>query len=465
MQLKKDKSPASAKDIQKLLNTPKNTPQSTIQVPSRVQSLNPCNSKEFETYISVNNEPASVLASLNQLFNAFNIIQTDMVQLQYKPARLVIPTTSDRWYIIFYIYDVQCGQLKRKRFYDLPQAENKEQKIYLANLVCNQLNSKLASGILSDKNKYHKQLIADENFTNPLKYHIYVSVAVMRVIKAKEFSEERTQQTYTSIAQSFCDYIKNTDKEPDIESFATIHAKNYLASLLTRGLSPRTFNNHLLTLRTIWQEGIDLKFFTTNPWKEIRRQKCSIGKNIAYLPHQQSEILKFAQSYPHLLFLIRFMYYTLARTNEISQLQVKHIGMFTPDKIYIPASVSKNNHERHVIIPAGLEKEFIKYGIRKLNPEWYIFGKDKYKPGPVLMPTKRIGQKYREWILAKLKYPVVYTLYSWKHTGVIAAHKAGVSDDDIMLQTGHLDYGSFQKYLKSLSLYDNKEFALKIPEI
>jgi hypothetical protein len=48
---------------------------------------------------------------------------------------------------------------------------------------------------------------------------------------------------------------------------------------------------------------------------------------------------------------------------------------------------------------------------------------------------------------------------------VIAAHKAGVSDNDIKKQTGNKDYGSFQKYLKSLGLFDNQDFASKIPDL
>jgi hypothetical protein len=64
-----------------------------------------------------------------------------------------------------------------------------------------------------------------------------------------------------------------------------------------------------------------------------------------------------------------------------------------------------------------------------------------------------------------LGYSELYTFYSWKHTGVISAHKAGVSDDDIMLQTGHKNYGSFQVYLKSLGLFQNETFAKMIPKL
>ena len=408
---------------------------------------------------------AALHASVDKIFETFNLIKMEALKSLHKPARLVIPSNNQRWYIILYIYDVQSGQVQRKRFYNIPPEENNAKRIYTANQICSELNKKLSEGFVSDKQKYRRSQIIHQNEQSPVIFKLRASVAIMRVVNAKQYNEERTYQSYFSIAKSLCTYLDDLKENPDVDQLGNEIALQYLQSLLHTGKSPRTYNNHLLTLRTLWQEGIDLKYFNTNPWKAIPRVKTPIGKNIAYLPAQQKQIIEFAIRYPELLFLIRFMYYTLARTNEIGHLKVKHIGMYTPDKIYLPASVSKNKIERHIIIPPGLEKEIQKFNIRNMDPEWYIFSQDKFKCGPKRMDTRRIGQKYREWITSKLKYPVVYTLYSWKHTGVIAAHKAGISDDDIMIQTGHKDYGSFQKYLKSLSLYDNKDFALKMPEI
>lgn len=408
---------------------------------------------------------SAVVSSVEAVFESFNLIQMESLKTLHKPARLVIPANNKKWYIILYIYDVQSGQVQRKRFYNIPQEENISKRTFTANEICQELNKKLANGYISDKVKYQQSKIAEQNDNNPAIYLLRVSVAVMRIVEAKRYNEQRTYQSYFSIAKSLCQYLDTLKPEPDVDHFGQEMALSYLQSLLQQGKAPRTYNNHLLTLRTLWQVGIDLNYFKSNPFKAIPRVKTPLGKNIAYLPAQQQEIISYAQKYPEMLFLIRFMYYTLARTNEIGHLKVKHIGMYSPDKIYLPASVSKNNMERHIVIPPGLEKEIEKFNIRKMDPEWYIFSRDKFKCGPLRMDTRRIGQKYREWITSKLDYPVVYTLYSWKHTGIIAAHKAGISDDDIMMQTGHKDYGSFQKYLKSLGLYDNKDFALKMPEI
>lgn len=425
----------------------------------------PYSSNRVASLMSVHQPLVAVSLAVDVFIKTFNLVTTDMT-LTYKPARLVIPSDGKKWYIILYIYDVQSGQTKRRRFFSLPESENFNEKKYLCNQTVAQINQKLAQGLVSDKSRQQASKVAELNSENIHTPKLLVSVAVMRIIELKKSQlRPKSFEGYMQMARHFCSYLLRQPTQLNIESFNASHAQAYLNDIINQGLSNRTYNNHLLFMRTVFNGGIEQKYWIDNPWKLIPKIKTPIGKNIAFLPAQQKEILDYAEKYPTLLFLIKFMYYTLARTNEISHLQVKHIGMYTANKIYLPAEFSKNGVERHIIITPGLEKEIQMHNIRKLNPEWYLFGDDKLKCGPMRMVTRKIGSKFREWVLNKLNYPIHYTLYSWKHTGVIAAHQAGIKDDDIMMQTGHKDYGSFQIYLKSLSLYDNKDFANKMPEI
>jgi hypothetical protein len=43
----------------------------------------------------------------------------------------------------------------------------------------------------------------------------------------------------------------------------------------------------------LWQEAIELNFTDHNPWKEVKKSKKPLGKNIAHLPYQQKEILDY----------------------------------------------------------------------------------------------------------------------------------------------------------------------------
>ena len=106
--------------------------------------------------------------------------------LTYKPARLVIPSDGKKWYIILYIYDVQSGQTKRRRFFSLPESENFNEKKYLCNQTVAQINQKLAQGLVSDKSRQQALTVAELNSENIHTPKLLVSVAVMRIIELKK---------------------------------------------------------------------------------------------------------------------------------------------------------------------------------------------------------------------------------------------------------------------------------------
>ena len=58
-----------------------------------------------------------------------------------------------------------------------------------------------------------------------------------------------------------------------------------------------------------------------------------------------------------------------------------------------------------------------------------------------------------------------FTLYSWKHTGVVNAYKNGVDIKALQLQCRHHSVSQTDTYLKSLGFMDNEEFRQGIPEI
>ena len=78
--------------------------------------------------------------------------------------------------------------------------------------------------------------------------------------------------------------------------------------------------------------------------------------------------------------------------------------------------------------------------VYNLPPDHYLFSRDGCKPGIEFLPGKVLGARYRYWVLDKIPELAGnrdYTLYSWKHTGVVEAIKAGLKPYEIMKQTGH----------------------------
>lgn len=404
---------------------------------------------------------AAVLAALQNTFE----VSKNIPKHQFKPAKLVIPppeAKDQRWYILFHVYHAQKGKVVRKRFYKIPETTPASTRMELAENICHHINLRLRNGAFIGEALYNApKLLIDAPYQKEVTQLIDVSAAIKNINSSKTDLRQRTQETNNTFVKVFTQYLKKNHADKAMCHWTIDDATTFLTFCLKAGKSPRTCNNYLLFMRHIWKMAMKLGYTQINPWLEIPRKRIETGKNIAYLPHQQKEVLAQATCRPQLGLLIKMMYYTLARSNEIASLRVRDIT----DKIYLHPAYSKNGYERWMVIPQGLEEAFIKQGIRKLPPDWYIFSNNKLLPGPKRARTRELGEQYRKYILAPLGYSTQYTLYSWKHTGVIAAHKAGVSDDDIMLQTGHKNYGSFQVYLKSLGLFENETFASKIPTI
>jgi len=89
--------------------------------------------------------------------------------------------------------------------------------------------------------------------------------------------------------------------------------------------------------------------------------------------------------------------------------------------------------------------------LNKLLKEGYhSHGRDKDKP----VSKNVMGSRYRK-LTKDLKLNKDYTLYSWKHSGVVAAYKAGIDIKTIQSQCRHHSLEQTDIYLKSLGLNEN----------
>ena len=384
--------------------------------------------------------------------------------VNFKPASLVIPSPDSkdkRWYIKVYANDPNKRQNVLKRYYRI-EGNTVSEKRRNAAFKIKKINEALATGASFQnfiETKPTRAWLLREGFEH------------YRNSKRHTRSFGRKLDSYIKPYLDFCDKFEYLDSSITvIDKKHALHFERYIKS---QGYSNRTINNYIGYAKAVWNYFIQQDEVRDTPFKNITSLKNSIGKNLAFLK-SQIEILKpIHAQYPDLDFLAKFMYYTLARTNEISLIQVKHFNLYHPRQLYIPKENSKNGYERHIVIPAQLYDLILERGILNYPPDYYVFSKsdektNKYKPiQPAAHPTNsiRLGAKYRETILNPAKIGMDYTLYSWKHTGIINAHRAGVSDADIMQQSGHRNYESFTKYMKSLGLFASGQFAAKIPKI
>lgn len=393
--------------------------------------------------------------------------KTDMDKL-FKPATLTIPAESakdQRWYITYWPFSVRQSRHIRRRVYNLPDLIDASKKEKECIELCKRLDRLIRNGMVV---KEKPSLKSAPRFINH-----YMD----EYLDTLQNKKERSIKAITGSLNKFRKFLVKNGYQYYIPiDFDSSHVLKYRNSLIKSGLKNRSINNDMAYAKTFFFYIVHMypNHVDKNPFSLIKTLSVENKRNTAYLPHQVEALLEVQKQVPDLDFIAKFMYYTCIRTNEMSQLRIKQIGMYHPNQIYIPKEHSKTSKERHVHIPEALERLFEKFGVRDYPEDYYLFsfepsGKYKvrgtFKPGPKKHDYRYFGQKYRQQVLSKLNYSNDYTLYSWKHTGVISAKRAGVSDADIMQQTGHVNYSSYLTYLKSLGLFANGEYAAKIPEI
>lgn len=382
----------------------------------------------------------------------------------FRKARLYCPPADakdKRWFVEFSAWDERREKLVRKRDLTINSISDLKKRKARANEIIDEINESLKGGAyIKDEDAEIESLDVVYSIKNGLE----LALASRKSLKPK------TYKNYSDYTKNLIRWLVENKKEDySIKKLNTKMFVEFHDSLTARKLKARTINNHKTHLSTLFVWLLEQKIIEVNPIEGVKKLSEDIGKNLAYTTEQQQEILTFLQGKEHFIFLCKLMYYSLFRTNEISSLKIKDLGRYHPNKMYLSKEWSKNNSERQVDIHPDLKGYILK--LKKLDPEWFVFS-NGFLPGPIYYNSKNWGTFYRDHVLKKInkalkveKYTMDYTLYSWKHSGVCAAYLAGASIGEIQMQAGFKDATSFNKYLKSLNLFDNSGFLLKIPTI
>jgi integrase len=390
------------------------------------------------------------------------LVESDYVNktTTYKNARLIIPNADagdKRWYILFYVYDKQQNKTIRKRDFSCNKiADIKKRNDYCKKFIT-QLDAKLQDGYIIDS---EKSAIRNTKTKATNNEQITLMEAMNLALKHKEKLRAKTHYNYTTYVNGFYKFIPGT---VNLLSINAKTCKRFVASLEDNKLGIRTINNYVTHLSSLWAWLIAEEIISINPWTEIERPKNPRGKNIAYSPEQQKKLINYMDiNCPELALFCKTMYYTLARPNELCNLQIKHIDLYRPKHLYIPAEISKNGIERHVALPPPIYQ--LLKPLKTQKPDFYIFGKG-IKPNHEPMPARYVSASYKERVLDKLKLPSEYTMYSWKHTGVVTNYLAGMSSGALRMQIGHADTGSFETYLQTVGMFNNDEVMNNYKEL
>jgi integrase len=279
------------------------------------------------------------------------------------------------------------------------------------------------------------------------------SILLDALKKTSGFINKKTLTTYTGMVTAFLKFLKKKNDHQADKQDAVL----FLNQLIQKGKSIRTVKAYRNNLSTIYNKSIELGCAVENPFHKIKLPKSS-SKSLMYFTSEQITRIKnhCIENDPELWLAIELQYYCFIRPNELRQLQVKHINI-AAGFIEIDSSISKNKKTQKVMIPNVMMKDLT--FIEQLPYNKFIFSKNNHAPS-----RDALSKKHKS-VLKTIGLHGRYGFYSWKHTGVVNAWKAGINIKDLQMQLRHHSLDMVNEYLKNLGVMDAERIKDLFPGI
>lgn len=314
--------------------------------------------------------------------------------------------------------------------------------------------------IISQVNKLLKE--GWSPFAPVAQTHLNIGDQLNQIMDLKKSTlRHRSYQSYKYASDKLIQWVnKNSLSFMPAKDFTPIMAQNYFDSLLRTGIKGRTYNKTKGFLVTIFNMMIDREIIDKNPFKKIRKLPEELGKNLAFSDKKKKDLQAHLKEHnPRLYLFTQFIYFCYIRPLELLRLKVSNVDL-KAGMIFIHGDQSKNKKSESVIIPDAFKAQLLGMNLDKHSPDDFLFGYG-LESGPDSYSRNTVTRHHHEALKA-LSIPSQFTLYSWKHTGVMAAYKAGIDLYSIMRQLRHHSLTQTQVYLKSLGLQPNTEFGSKM---
>lgn len=330
----------------------------------------------------------------------------------YSPA-----DTRKKWFVYWYE-----GSRRIRRYGDINQQETAAGKQKAAELLIAQLKAEAK----------RKVTRAEE--------------AVRKYIQDSSPNwSQRTVEQYESVTNVMFEHLAGRElTQATLEEFLqSIRNKRH----------PTTYNKYIAILQRLLKESGHAFFFSNIP------KAKAISTPARYFQRHQARLLlkHIEEKDKELGLFVRFIYYCFLRPKETRLLKVGDI-LLEEGEIRVPGDISKNSKTQFVVIPDPfLESLNFLYDY---SPGDYIFPSPVDASKPI---SKNNMYNRHKAILDELNFGDGYTLYSWKHTGAVAAAKAGISVKELQLQLRHHSLDETDKYLRQMGVKDLSKLKEKFP--
>ncbi len=191
----------------------------------------------------------------------------------------------------------------------------------------------------------------------------------------------------------------------------------------------------------------------------VRPKVCKVPFK-AFSDHDRMKLAALMLEEDFELYLFtRFIMYAFIRPEELRQLKLSAIDI-KEETITVPGAISKNSMTQTVHLVPPLKKILIEHNV--------LTNKTITDPIFTALDGKvRHAQYFRRKHVAYLKKhgydTAVYKLYSWKHTGNIAAVKSNISHYYLQKQNRHATFKQTEDYYRALGVMELKKEGENFP--
>jgi len=355
---------------------------------------------------------------------------------KFYPAYLAI---GKEWIIVYYVYNPYTNEMQRFRI-RINHIKNVTERRKIARSIITEINQKLYSG--------WNPCIKEENkivFT-PL-------LDVIEIYKTSKFKEleYNSQRSYESYLVKFREYILKINDKLLPQDFTSAHASKMMLQLKS-AVSPRTYNNNLRFLKTLFNWMIEYSYLQVNPFIKLQPQsnKLCKKKRIAFTRSEIHDlIVMLEKENPRFAIVCQLIYYCLLRPDDIVELKKSSIDLEN-HLIYIKAEQTKNQKDSYRVIPSVLDESLRKLELEKLKDTDYIFSDTKgynIEAGKLKLSPRKLSRIWSDFVRPKMKWGLEYQLYSLKDTGITNMLSDGISPAFVQGQADHYSLEVTNKYI------------------
>jgi site-specific recombinase XerD len=382
-----------------------------------------------------------------------NLVMNEKLNIKY-PYKLCKLNNHNNnlekeWYVEFWAFDVETNKLKRKRIVHFNKLKNIRERHNYAIELMKYIDNLLIKGFYFDKLKSKE--IQFNNQIIEKKEHVFVGDLLLNLLDSKKnLYTIRTYQCFKSDIKKFSNYLKSNKLDYlNIEKLNKKNVIDYQNYLIKKGYTGKTINSCISNIKTFMNIAIYEGIIKENCFDGIKKIKqVKSRNNIAYTIEQINDIKNILiKSDINLWYYVNFMFYAFIRPTELINLKVCNI-IFEQNKIMIDSGIAKNRKNCYIDIPEPLLKIINEMKLNEYDRDYYIFSKD-LKPGTKKLGRNTIRETYKK-LIEPLKLNNEYTLYSWKHSGVVQAFLSGADIKWIQKQGRWYSINEVDIYLKSL---------------